>query len=51
MSSYLRCSVGVPGLAVCVGEWVCVGLRGAFAFHVCSYDCMGRSPGGLVSGQ
>jgi hypothetical protein len=28
MLSYLRCSVGVPGLEARVGEWVSGGLRG-----------------------
>jgi hypothetical protein len=44
--SYLRCSVGVPGLAARAGGWVCGGLRGMS-------DCTfvgGGSPGGSYGG-
>jgi hypothetical protein len=34
MSSYPRCSVGVPGLAACVGGWVCGGPRGVAQLYV-----------------
>ncbi len=46
MSSYPRCSIGVPWLAARVGGWVCGGPRGVFN---CMYD-KGGFPGGLRRG-